>query len=148
MRAGVPYLPVDAGTLLFVSGGCYGLFFLVSKGVRRFRGTTEQEVVVSFSGREVSFRALVDTGNLLRDPLTNSPVLVLGAECADTLLCEEEARALRTHPDDPAALLGELSRTRGGKAFWLIPYRSAGAGGMMPRSGRTACAWAGSTVKT
>lgn len=77
-------------------------------------------VELDYKGETHRLTALVDTGNLLRDPITGQEVLVLNREAAENLI-EEEIR-------DPVALL-ENSPVPG---LRLIPFRSIGnSNGMM-----------------
>jgi stage II sporulation protein GA (sporulation sigma-E factor processing peptidase) len=102
-----------------------------SRALQRWRAAPEAmvPVAVAVGGQEVSVTALVDTGNRLRDPLGQDPVLVI------------EARALRALL--PADLLASASRRAPaweevGRALegspWaarlrLVPYRALGTEG-------------------
>lgn len=58
--------------------------------VRRRRMLSwEVTVLVSLKGRSVSFRALIDTGNRLREPVSGLPVLIAAAELLDPLLTHQ-----------------------------------------------------------
>ena len=80
-------------------------------------------VVLEYGGRKLSLTALLDTGNLLRDPITGQAILLLAADVGIGFvgLSDEAIR-------DPVTALknGEIRGAR------LIPYRSVGnAGGML-----------------
>lgn len=74
----------------------WSLIILLSYGVVKvlmfvFRTTDSERVVrlcVGYSGKETSFDALVDTGNLARDPNSGSPVVFLNGELASLILGE------------------------------------------------------------
>ena len=74
--------------------------------------------------REITLRALVDTGNALKDPITNEPVFVLDWQAAARLLpgvALSEQDFAR-----PPELLQRLSREKPSIRLRLIPYRAVG----------------------
>lgn len=80
-------------------------------------------VVLEYGGRKLSLTALMDTGNLLRDPITGQAILLLGADVGITFVGLTD-QAIR----DPVGTLGsgEIPGAR------LIPYRAVGnTGGML-----------------
>lgn len=80
-------------------------------------------VVLRYRGKQLTVTGLVDTGNLLCDPLTGQQVLLLGADVGQSLVGLTDAQ-LR----DPVSAIKscELPGCR------LIPYRSVGQkGGML-----------------
>lgn len=76
------------------------------------------------NGVSVRLRALVDTGNTLKDPLSNEPVLVANWDVAARLLpgvpLQEEDFS------DAPALMQRLARQRPQLRLRLIPYRAVG----------------------
>ena len=99
-------------TILSVNtvAGCMisGMILLtVWKWCRRNRRKTEEEItlLLEWAGRQIKVRALVDTGNHLKEPATGRPVSILDRESAAKLLEDGwEAR----------------------KGCFLIPYHSIG----------------------
>lgn len=77
-------------------------------------------VELSYDDRNVKLTALRDTGNLLRDPVSGSPVLVIGAEaaCRLTGLTQQQLQT-------PLETIGTIPGLR------LIPYKTIGNGGML-----------------
>ena len=77
---------------------------------------------IGFGGKRLRLKALRDTGNTLRDPVTGEPVLVISADAAHTLtgLTLEQLR----HPMETLTQ-GRIPGLR------LIPYRSVGGGGFL-----------------
>lgn len=71
-------------------------------------------------GKKVSFMALRDTGNTLRDPVTGEPVLIAGPEVANRLL-GLDAKQLK----NPVQTM-ESDKVEG---LRLIPYNTVGSGG-------------------
>lgn len=59
-------------------GACPGLAALLCTR-RRVRERWETELILTYSGRTARFPALIDTGNLLREPLSGLPVLIVEA---------------------------------------------------------------------
>ena len=77
-------------------------------------------------GRKHHLQALVDTGNMLTDPLTGTQVLVLGAQLGKTLLGLEQPQL-----EDPIAAMQRNPM----KGLRLLPYSSVGRHtGLMLRS--------------
>lgn len=80
-------------------------------------------VELSYRDKRLQFTALRDTGNTLKDPVTGSPVLVVGAEIAGQLL-----GLTRQQLKEPAQTLVRL-RVPG---LRLVPFRTVGqSGGLM-----------------
>ena len=69
---------VMAAILVLFAGGI--LFMLVRWG--RPQGSDIIPVEITFRGNSFKMMALRDTGNILRDPVTGGPVLVIGAQTA------------------------------------------------------------------
>ena len=93
-----------------VCAGALAAFFLLSFSWRRYercRRQKEQEADVSlfWKGRNIALRALVDTGNRLREPITQKPVSILDAESARKFLGDGWERE---------------------NGFFLVPYHSIG----------------------
>lgn len=80
------------------------------------------DVKVSYHGREVFLRALVDTGNTLRDSVTGETVLI-----ADGLCAWELTGMTRQHLLSPVQTLTEMRDI----PLRLIPYRAVGKEGML-----------------
>ena len=72
------------------------------------------------NGRQVSLRALRDTGNELYDPLSGCSVLVADARALEPLFSPEQAKLLA---GDPVEAVGAVEGLR------LLPYRGLGAAG-------------------
>lgn len=121
---GVPANLSD-GKLLLLCGA--GEYLLVSLGSRLPGRQSRQTVPVLLTceGRQVFLRALVDTGNLLRDPVTGSPVLIAERQAAARLFprrCAPTEEAL-CHP---TVCLEQLSRQWSPSRLRLVPYRAVG----------------------
>lgn len=77
-------------------------------------------VIVSDRGRTVSFKALADTGNVLKDSFTGKPVIVCGRDVLASLYGEV--------PDEDSIMSGS-SEWRGWR---LIPYSTVSGSGVIP----------------
>lgn len=103
-----------SGTL---AGAC-ALLLLWLLHRKRQGGTVP--VALSYGGKELSLTALRDTGNCLRDPVTGSDVLVIGAEAANHLtgLTPQQLKK-------PLETMGAIPGLR------LIPYKAVGSSGFL-----------------
>lgn len=98
------------------SAGCVGL--LCALGFRHKLGTQNfVPVELSYGGKRLCLTALQDTGNTLRDPVTGSDVLVVGADVAQSL-----TGLTPTQLRSPVEFMGAVPGLR------LIPYRTVGKG--------------------
>ena len=116
-------MSVDTGNftgLVLCAGMLTGLCHWGFQG----KGGAEQivDVRIRFRGKQLLLRALVDTGNALRDPLTGKGVLV-----ADGLCAWELAGLSRDELKDPALTVTR----RQDLPLRLIPYRTVGEAGML-----------------
>ncbi len=88
-------------------------------------------VEVAFGDRRVRLRALLDTGNHLRDPLLQLPVMVITYESLAPLLPPAVRPAFEAGGDappavDPEALAEALDGTHWAERLRLIPFSSLG----------------------
>lgn len=118
MLDGQVYYPVGVDTLILTAGGTYGL---LSWGLGRFshQGGDLAEVEVTIWGKSLTFSALRDTGNTLRDPISGTPVMV-----ADWNLLREVLPDI--HHRDPEALMNEIRDKYPRLHPRLIPYKAVG----------------------
>ncbi len=78
-------MPMRAAIPLALIAGLAALYALLR--VRRMRAAGwEVTVLLSLRGRLVAFRALIDTGNRLREPISGLPVLIAESSLLDGLL--------------------------------------------------------------
>lgn len=128
------------GALTAVGGGLGGgnmkLFaaaFLISWAAFAFflRGGAKsvalrrvEDIEIGLGGKKAKLRALMDTGNDLRDPISGRRVIVTTVDAVSCLF-EPGAAALLKSGKDPVGLMPELAE-RTGLRFSLVPYRSLG----------------------
>lgn len=118
------YYPVSMTGVLMMACGGYLVVYLFFVRIAEHGGGEIQTLQVSLNARTVQIRALRDTGNTLRDPITNERVLVAEWETAKRLLPDAALDARRiTQPD---ILLPELAARYPTLHFRLIPYRAVG----------------------
>ena len=100
---------LSAGFVILGGIGVFGLVFLSKKAPK----TVSMEL--TYGDRTVPITALRDTGNLLTDPITGQPVLVIGPKAAEDLTGLKKA-----HLQDPLGTLGSGVR----QGLRLIPYHT------------------------
>lgn len=121
----VYYADVSWPLLLGAAATFALLLHLVFRQGARQEGGELMDVTISLEGRRQRLRALHDTGNRLRDPVSGQPVLVLEQEALDTLPPEVAELLRRNLP--PEETLARLYRLDGSCRFSLLPYCSVGA---------------------
>lgn len=118
------YYPVSTAGLLALAGCGYLVAYMVFSRLAEHGGGEITPLYLRANGHAAALRALRDTGNTLRDPITNERVLVTDLRAAQTLLPEAALSAERLARPD--ALLTELSALYPQLRFRLIPYRAVG----------------------
>ena len=105
--------------LILVAGG---VCFICLPGLKW--KTDKQLVCVELmrNGRIHELTAMVDTGNLLRDPVSGQPILVAGCSVAWEVL-----GLSRKQLEDPVSTVASGAMP----GLCLVPYRSVGHGGML-----------------
>lgn len=108
----------NSWTVIFAGFGICGLCAVF------FREKMDRNIVtleIVHKGRKIKVLALLDTGNMLKDPVTGEPVIVAGPSVAQALLGLSKAQL-----SSPYVTLMDHPGLR------LIPYRSVGcANGML-----------------
>lgn len=84
-------------------------------------------VKIAFDNRSIDLSALLDTGNSLKDPLTNIPVMVVEFKALEELL-PTEIRSIfeNSREDDLNCVTATISTSRWFSRFRLIPFSSLG----------------------
>lgn len=120
------YFAVPLRVLLLAAAAGYALSGVLLRGDAR-HGPLRREVErvrICFDGRECEVRLLHDTGNILAEPVSGRPVLVLGKGMACTLLGEPLRAALKGTAD-AATCLAALPPTIACQCG-LLPYKAVG----------------------
>lgn len=84
-------------------------------------------VKIAFDNRMIDLAALVDTGNSLKDPLTNMPVMVVEFKALEELLpAEIKSIFENSKENDLNSVTATISKSRWFSRFRLIPFSSLG----------------------
>jgi len=84
-------------------------------------------VKISFDNRVIDLSALIDTGNSLKDPLTNIPVMVVEFKALQELLpVEIKSIFENSQEDDLNSVTAIISNSKWFSRFRLIPFSSLG----------------------
>lgn len=127
---GVALVQVDFN-ILWLFGGTILALMLVHLLRKSFQRKMEQSlevvpVTVFLRGRSVKLQLMLDSGNCLKDPVNDMPVIVVELRYVRSLFSEEELRYLSTGSADAVLYVPTLSdRIR------LLPYQTVGYRGLM-----------------
>lgn len=127
LAAGLPML--DLKILLFSFIGCYIFLALLSGYHAKLHARKIVDAELCFLGRRCSFRALLDSGNLLTDPISGADVIAVSPQALAPVFGEYAAV---TELDDAVELIraaDAVPELRG--KFRLVPYSALGGGGML-----------------
>lgn len=89
------------------------------------------EIAAEMEENHITFRALKDSGNLLRDPVSGKRVMILQAETAAELFSGTGRVLLQNLSQRPEVWDLERLRRCCKTAFWLLPVHTAVQDGMM-----------------
>lgn len=130
VSGGIPYFGVPSELIFAAAALSYGVLTLIGAA----RGSARQkssDIGISVDGRSLRLRALSDSGNMLREPISGKPVIVVPATAAASLFADAEARILSDlSARDVFDAYSRLTAARAGM-FRLAPYKTAGGSGMM-----------------
>jgi len=121
---GRAYYAVSMPAMLLLAGACYLVAAVVLKGCGTHTGGDIIPVSVEVQGRTMELRALRDTGNTLKDPMTGQAVLVVEGHKLAQLF--PNVQITEGALSDPVKLLERLSRQYPQCRFRLISYRAVG----------------------
>lgn len=119
--------------LLIAFAVCYIVLTVVFKRAARHRGGGVVSLKLRQGDRELSMRALRDTGNALTDPMTGKPVIVAGVNDLKPLFPNNVLGAVTAlRLKGAVKVMEELADLEKTMRFQLIPYSAVGvAGGML-----------------
>lgn len=80
IRNGVFYFHIPIRYMLLCSGGVYVLIYLGEKLIKKSSARSFARVTVKRLDKIVELRALIDTGNMLKDPISGKKVLIAEAD--------------------------------------------------------------------
>ena len=108
------------GTILVC---CLVIFLLIQFGIVRVSGQKYVNVELACKGQRLRIRALQDTGNMLRDPITGKTVIITGPDVAWKLFGITKESLV-----DPICCVAQANMP----GLRLVPYRGVGQiGGML-----------------
>jgi len=119
----------DMHTLILSFALCYALLTLIFRYRAAHCEKSFADVEIGLGGRKVKFRAMLDTGNELCDPISGMRVMVACPHAVKSLFPEGEALPF----EDAVAFLektGNIPELSG--RVRLIPYSAVGSSGMLP----------------
>ncbi len=122
---GEMYINISAGLLIAVAAAAYGVLWLCSR-LFSFRGGKTGKLSIEADGKTVTLSALLDSGNLLTDPLTGAKVCVTSLSAVSRLLPDTVREAFRKN--DLTAVAGDPWRTR----VWTVSCSTVTGQGLLP----------------
>lgn len=142
VSGGAIQAPLAVRAVLIAAALALGLCGAFSRGGGRELASGRAEVSLTYNGRKAEFSALLDSGNLLRDPLDGSPVIVCTTDAVAPLFDRDELRMMR----ESSAV--ELVAALGLGGGWrLIPCATAAGSAMLAAFRPTEAAVDGERVR-
>lgn len=84
-------------------------------------------IIITFAGKQLALKALVDTGNSLRDPLSQRPVIIVEYSALKSILPAEIIKEYSgRHEPDLESLITSLADSPWATRLRLLPYHSLG----------------------
>lgn len=124
---GAAYYPVSAKALILTGAGVYVAAWLIFSRIGEHHGGDLVPAYLRLGERNVTIQALRDTGNTLKDPISNQPVMVAEWTVLRDLLPERlQADVSQQALGQPAQLMQQLSDELPQLRCRLIPYRAVG----------------------
>ena len=91
------------------------------------RDKTFIDICVSYENKSLNLISLIDTGNSLYDPLTNTPVIVVEFESIAQILPEELVEIFHSSSENDLSIISSVvSSSKLMSRFRLIPFSSLG----------------------
>ncbi len=132
LQNGTIYYEIS-NTVMLLSFTCvFALSKLVLGKGQAYSGRSWREITVENGTGRACFRALADSGNLLRDPINGRRVIVTDLAALQPLITIEETdlrqKLQESQPDERLSLLRDGFQS----PFWLLPVHTVMQTGMMP----------------
>ncbi len=113
----------DGGSVwIGAAAAAAGAVYITVRLITAKKGAAPLPVRIEFAGNHIRFDALCDSGNLMRDPISGDPVILLSAVLGKRLVGSENTRALLTCDAE------KLSNS--GIRFRLIPIKNSTGGSL------------------
>ncbi len=122
---GVVYIDISPVSLVLSCAICYLVFWLCLRIFSSVPTSKPHRITVSLFDKSVSFYALADSGNLLKDTLTLSSVIIADYSKISTIIPESCTQVFKygSIQNIPDEISGR---------FALIPFNSIGGSGLIP----------------
>ena len=128
LNNGIFYFELPWKILFFACLGAYAAVKIGFAIYRRDKNLSYRRVSVMLCQNSADLNALVDTGNLLIDPITNSPVVVAELESVKKLLPKPLVEVLKNGGENDLETVSEAVKdTAFEKRIRMIPFTSLGA---------------------
>ncbi len=123
IKNGIYYLKVSLSTLLVSAGSCYMIINLVfTRCTAKGKGRGICQIHIRHMEKEIRFQAIVDSGNHLKDPLTNRRVVVVEYSRIREVMSREVVDILdRALPQEFPMCIDKLPSNY---KFRLLPYKT------------------------
>ena len=138
---GRAYYAVSTPALLLLAGLSYAMAAVVLRGYGMHTGGDLVSVSIELNGISISGKALRDTGNVLRDPVSGQSIPIASWQVLSRLLPDEVLR--QADFTDPSDLLQRLQHKYPHLVRWGCPagfYLQSDAGCELENTG-TVCRW-------
>ena len=123
---GVFYFSLPWRILIFSSMISYALIRFFYKTAKSEKFRVYKKIEVFLSGKKISLNALIDTGNMLSDPVSDTPVIIAEYEIISPLLSDEFKTLYESNKSSPEnIILNNLDKNIASK-LRIIPFSSLG----------------------
>ncbi|MBE6788684.1 MAG: hypothetical protein E7539_03360 [Ruminococcaceae bacterium] len=131
IRNGAVFYNISPVTLILSIAAVYLISILTSKIIsrRQSRGK-EYSVMLEFEGKRAEVRGIVDSGNMLHDVLTGTPVIVCDYDKIRPLLTPELEKIL-LRENFESGFYGDIINSNLKNRFRIIPFESLSGSGVM-----------------
>ncbi len=131
VRNGIVYVPgYSRWFSVFLGIVTVGIIINIFREVIQSRISKDKLLIpvkIAFDNRMIDLSALVDTGNSLKDPLTNMPVMVVEFKALEELLpAEIKSIFENSKENDLSSVTATISKSKWFSRFRLIPFSSLG----------------------
>lgn len=131
VRNGIVYVfGQSKWSLIFFSLVTVGIIIKIFMEVIQSKFSKERMLIpvkIAFDSKSIDLSGLVDTGNSLKDPLTNIPVMVVEFKALEDLLpIEIKSIFENSREDDLSSISAIISTSKWFSRFRLIPFSSLG----------------------
>lgn len=128
LDGGVLYSPMDLKIVLLSAALCYGFLTILFQNHGKHTASELISISLTFQNKTLTFPALIDTGNTLQDPISNTPVLVVESTSLTDFFPAPFPEHLLTSPTD---FLAYYKNTPLSKKLRLLPYQAVGIQGLL-----------------